>query len=43
MQFYTVFEKSYDFWNILHTEFDSQIIAYFTALSMVNVSLGKNT
>ena len=33
--------KLYDFWNILLTEFDSQIIAYFIALSVVGVSLGR--
>jgi len=40
-QFYTVFKKSCDFWNILHTY--SEIIAYFIALSMASVSLCKQT
>jgi len=40
-QFYTVIKKSCDFSNILH--FHSEIIAYFIALSMANVSLGKQT
>jgi len=33
----------YNFSNILLTYFDSQIIAYFIALSVVVVSLGKQT